>query len=95
MCHTWDSVNDHPLLPKVTHVSKSAVTEAVKELPLPVSIQVDFCVAPQSENHPDGTAFTAWEGGEESGSLLVGAVQPIGGHHLTRLAAWVCIWETL
>lgn len=37
-------------------------TRLFKEVSLPISIEVDFCVAPQSENHPDGTAFTTQEG---------------------------------
>lgn len=39
--------------------------ESFKKISLPVTIKVDLRVAPQSENHPNGTAFTTCEERED------------------------------
>lgn len=57
----------------------------IKEISLPISVEVDFRVAPQPENHPNGTAFTLLTGkvdSQQDALLRVLAPAAVYHHHV-------------
>lgn len=66
-------MDDHPTTPEVAWSFK-VHSGRIKEISLPISVEVDFRVAPQPENHPDGTAFTTRE--ERADALELGSTCP-------------------